>query len=222
MSGIYYGARHWQETRERERRLLLTESLAREAELRALRYQITPHFLFNTLNGISTLVGEGEIKPARRMIALLGDFLRTTLEPGDDGDVTIEEELDQVRRYIAIEQVRLGDRMCVRIACAPAARDVPIPHLLLQPLVENAIRHGIAPEPEGGVLTLSVAVEGPLVRIDVHDTGSGRRQRDDSLPSGVGLANTRERLVARYGAGHRFFAGAEGERGWRVAIEIPA
>ncbi|MGE7137835.1 sensor histidine kinase [Luteibacter sp. NPDC031894] len=220
-SGIYYGVRHWQETRRREQRLLLTESLAREAELRALRYQITPHFLFNTLNGISTLVGEGEVQPARRMIALLADFLRATLEPGDDGDVSIEEELQQVRRYLAIEQVRLGDRMTVRIACAPEARDVPIPHLLLQPLVENAIRHGIAPRLDGGVLTLSIAMDVGVVHIDVHDSGSGSERRDAVFQDGVGLTNTRERLAARYGAAHRFSAGPDPDRGWRVAIDIP-
>lgn len=223
-AGIYFGARHWQDMRQREQRLLLTESLARDAELRALRYQITPHFLFNTLNGISTLVGEGQTRPARRMIALLAEFLRSTLEPAERGDVAIAEELRQVRQYLAIEQVRLGDRMQVSIDSAPELCDVPLPHLILQPLVENAIRHGIAPRIEGGSLTLTVSAHGRHARIAIHNTydpaATGQRGAD-AHSVGLGLANTAERLVARYGDAHRFSVSGDAADGWRVVLDIP-
>ncbi len=222
--GIYFGAKHWQDMRQREQRLLLTESLARDAELRALRYQITPHFLFNTLNGISTLVGEGQTRSARRMIALLAEFLRSTLEPAERGDVTIAEELRQVRQYLAIEQVRLGDRMRVSLESAPELHDVLLPHLILQPLVENAIRHGIAPRLEGGTLALTVSAHGSHARIVIHNTydpARAARRRGDAVSVGLGLANTAERLAARYGDAHRFSATGDPANGWRVVLDIP-
>lgn len=220
-SGIYFGVRQWQETRRREQRLLLSKSLARDAELRALRYQITPHFLFNTLNGISTLVGEGQIQPARRMIALLAEFLRSTLNPAERGDVTLAEEVRQVRQYIAIEQIRLGERLQVSIESAADVQDVPVPHLLLQPLVENALRHGIAPQLEGGTLTLKLAARGPCVRIELHNTYGPPPAGTHTTPAGLGLANTAARLTARYGNAHRFSATGDPARGWTVVVEIP-
>ncbi|MFC5743282.1 sensor histidine kinase [Dyella tabacisoli] len=223
-AGIYFGLRQWEEAGKQERRTLRSEALARDAELRALRYQITPHFLFNTLNGISTLVGEGEIQPARNMISLLAEFLRSTLEPTDRGDVTIAEELRQVRQYIAIEQIRLGDRMHVSIDADPDLMDVAVPHLLLQPLVENAIRHGIAPLVNGGKLSLVISAEGPFARMRIHNTYVPRQEihrRAISAPAGVGLANTRERLMTRYGTAHYFSASGDPSDGWSVVLDVP-
>lgn len=218
---IYRGVRHWQEVRERERRLLQAEALARDAELRALRYQITPHFLFNTLNGISTLAGEGNIQSARKMLALLADFLRSTLEPTAHGDVTIGEELRQARQYIGIEQVRLGDRLHVDIQCAADAEDAYVPHLLLQPLVENAIRHGIAPCIEGGDLTLKVETRDDAIRIQLHNTMCAQTARKKGAFGGLGLTNTAARLTARYGESASFRAAGDTEHGWTVVMEIP-
>lgn len=218
-SALYRGAWHWREVRERERQLLLAESLMREAELKALRYQITPHFLFNTLNGISTLVGEGETLAARRMISLLADFLRSTLEPARQGDVTLAQELTQVMQYVEIEQVRLGKRLTVSVHCDPEARDTPIPHLLLQPLVENAIRHGIAPCPEGGMLSVAVTAKGDNVRISIYNSAGSQHQRGEV--NGLGLTNTSARLAARYQDNYRFSASGDAQHGWNTIIEIP-
>lgn len=219
-SALYWAVEHWQEARLRERQLLLAQSLARDAELMALRYQITPHFLFNTLNGISTLVGEGDVLSARRMISLLAGFLRSTLEPAAKGDVPIATELAQVRQYLEIEQIRLGRRLVARIHCDKAARDALVPHLLLQPLVENAVRHGIAPSIRGGELTLNVRRCGNGVSISVHNS------LDHPAPvprkaAGLGLANTRARLAARYRDDYRFLVSGDAARGWCADIHIP-
>ncbi|WP_266158868.1 sensor histidine kinase [Dyella silvatica] len=219
-SALYWATQHWHEIRLRERQLLLAESLARDAELKALRYQITPHFLFNTLNGISTLVGEGDAQAARRMIALLANFLRSTMEPTPQGDVTMVQELAQVQQYVEIEQIRLGDRLLVSIHCDLEAKDALIPHLLLQPLVENAIRHGIAPSIDGGTLSVMVKVDGDTLKISVHNSINGARS-NPAEASGLGLANTAARLAARYLDDYRFCAAADAQRGWLVAIEIP-
>ncbi|PMQ06796.1 Sensor histidine kinase YpdA [Dyella sp. AD56] len=219
-SAIYGAAQHWREARLRERELLLAESLAREAELKALRYQITPHFLFNTLNGISTLVGEGDARSARRMIALLANFLRATLEPARQGDVTLAQELAQVQQYVEIEQIRLGRRLVVSIHCDPEARNALVPHLLLQPLVENAVRHGIAPSPEGGTLSLSVCRRDGIVEIAVRNSLSELPAQSPSA-GGLGLANTAARLAARYRDAYRFSASGDTRKGWLATMEIP-
>ena len=219
-SALYLGASHWREMQQRERELLLAESLARDSELKALRYQITPHFLFNTLNGISTLVGEGEAQSARRMIALLADFLRSTLLPTRQGDVTIAEELAQVQRYIEIEQVRLGHRLVVTMHCDREVQDTCVPHLLLQPLIENAIRHGIAPRAEGGRLSLAIIRDGDWVRISVHNSACELHERS-TVSGGLGLTNTAARLAARYRDNYRFSASGDASHGWLVEIEIP-
>jgi len=218
-SALYRAALHWQEANRQERELLAAVALAREAELKALRYQITPHFLFNTLNGISTLVGEEKTQDARRMISLLADFLRSTLEPSSDGDVTMAQELAQALQYIEIEQIRLGQRLSTHIECDPAARAALIPHLLLQPLVENAIRHGIAGRFDGGTLSVAVGVEGGRVRISMFNSADARS--DSVARYGLGIANTSSRLAARYREDFRFSSASEGEGGWRTTIDVP-
>ncbi|GLQ99101.1 sensor histidine kinase [Dyella mobilis] len=218
-SALYRGAWQWREAGERERQLLAAESLAREAELKALRYQITPHFLFNALNGISTLVGEGETQAARRMISLLANFLRSTLEPSQHGDVTIAQELTQVMQYVEIERVRLGQRLVVSVHCDPAVRDTQIPHLLLQPLVENAIRHGIAAHTGEGRLSITVTSEGSDVRIRIENSTGATQEHGNA--AGVGLNNTAERLAARYKNNYRFSTSVDAQRGWNVTIEVP-
>lgn len=218
-SALYRGAWHWREIRDRERQLLLAESLMRDAELKALRYQITPHFLFNTLNGISTLVGEGETQAARRMISLLADFLRSTLEPARQGDVTIAQELTQLMQYVEIEQVRLGTRLTVSVHCDPEARETQIPHLLLQPLVENAIRHGIAPCHDAGMLSVAVTAKGDNVRISIYNSAGPEQERCQA--HGLGLTNTSARLAARYQDNYRFSASGDARHGWNTIIEIP-
>jgi LytS/YehU family sensor histidine kinase len=188
----------YQRSQERERRSLeLAASLAR-AKLQALRMQLQPHFLFNTLNAISTLVHR-DPRAADEMIGNLSDFLRLTLEPAEQQEIPLGEELKFVERYLAIERVRFGDRLRVEVDVPADLLATPVPSLLLQPLVENAVRHGLEPLGAAGLLRIVAKREGDRLWIAVIDNGRG-------LPGtptervGIGMANTRERLAARYGA----------------------
>lgn len=184
---------------ERERRALeLAASLA-EARLQALRMQLQPHFLFNTLNAISTLVHENP-DAADDMIASLSDFLRLTLARGDQPEQSLREELLFIDRYLAIERIRFGERLVVRQDIDPATLDLRLPALILQPLVENAVRHGLEPRPGPGLLTLAARREGPDLVLRVADNGMGIAAEGPSR-EGVGLSNTRARLRELYGSG---------------------
>lgn len=174
------------------------EAAAREAQLKMLRYQISPHFLFNTLNAIQSLVISRQTARATEMIASLSDFLRYSLYLDSDKLVPVEAEIDALQRYLLIEQARFGDRLRVEILITEDAREIPIPSMLLQPLVENAIKHAIAQSEEGGTLSISAYCEAGQLRLDVADTGSGGGMPAPG-PLGVGLGNTRERLENTYG-----------------------
>jgi len=201
-----------------ERRVLETEVSAREAELRALRAQLNPHFLFNSLNSISALVGS-DPEGARRMCERLGDFLRRTLALGARDAVTLGEELELVDRYLAIEQVRFGTRLGFERRIAPGAEACVVPPLLLQPLVENAVKHGVADRVDGGTIIVDAKREAGLLRIVVENP------LDEEAPSrrgsGLGLANVRRRLDV-YGAREaRLDAVRDGET-FRVTLTMPA
>ena len=215
---LYYGR-----YRERER---AAEQLARgltEARLQALKMQLQPHFLFNTLNAISALI-PAEAKPARRMLARLGDLLRSTLEHEETQEVTLREELAFLEPYLEIEQARLEDRLTVVMEIAPETLDARVPHLVLQPLVENAIRHGIAPRIEPGRVNIS-ATRGPndgLLHLEVRDDGRGV-DRDSQVRTrrGVGLTNIRSRLEQLYDGEHRLELENHPESGVVVRITLP-
>jgi two-component system sensor histidine kinase AlgZ len=201
-----------------ERRMLQTEVSAREAELRALRAQLNPHFLFNSLNSISALVGS-DPEGARRMCERLGDFLRRTLALGARDAVTLGEELELVDRYLAIEQVRFGARLGFDRRIGPGAAECVVPPLLLQPLVENAVKHGVADRVDGGTIVLEAVRDGGQLRIVVENP------LDEEAPSrrgsGMGLENVRRRLDV-YGAREaRLDAVRDGEM-FRVALTMPA
>jgi hypothetical protein len=175
-----------------ERRVLEAQVTAREAELRALRAQLNPHFLFNSLNSINALVGS-DPEGARRMCEGLGDFLRRTLSLGAREAVTLAEELALVDRYLAIEQVRFGARLAVERAIEPDAAACRVPPLLLQPLVENAVKHGVSGRVEGGTIRIAAARQGSRLTITIDNPS------DDDAPTrrgeGVGLENVRRRLL---------------------------
>lgn len=191
------------------------------ARLAALKMQLQPHFLFNALNSISSLVPD-EPRAAQKMIGELAELLRMTLAGEGDHDTPLRRELELLDRYVAIERVRFGERLRVEVSAEPDALDAPIPTLLLQPLVENAVLHGIQPSIEGGTVRVSARREGEWLALEVSDDGVG-------LPAGfaeraatrVGLVNTRERLKKRFGAEHLFAIGAAEPRGTRVSIRLP-
>jgi two-component system sensor histidine kinase AlgZ len=201
-----------------ERRVLETEVGAREAELRALRAQLNPHFLFNSLNSINALVGS-DPEGARRMCEGLGDFLRRTLALGARDEVTLGEELALVERYLGIEQVRFGDRLRVERAVEPAAAACHVPPLLLQPLVENAIKHGIQDCVAGGVIRIEATCAGGALRVAVEnpvDPDAPLRRGE-----GVGLENVRRRLEV-FGARESQLTAARDGDVFRVLLTLPA
>jgi len=193
---FYYMLLAEQASREAQERALQARVLARDAELKALRAQVNPHFLFNCLHSISALTSSDAAK-AREMCILLADFLRTTLRVGNKETITLEEELALVRGYLAIEKVRFGARVHMEEEVQKEATPVLIPPLLLQPLVENAIRHGIANLPEGGVIRLNAQRNGDAVSIVIEN--SFDPESPSSLKTGLGLDNIRQRLNTRYG-----------------------
>jgi signal transduction histidine kinase len=217
-AGVHYLAQAFEESREQERRLYDSQVAAREAELRALRAQLNPHFLFNSLNSINALVGS-DPEAARRMCEGLGDFLRRTLTLGARDAVTLGEELALVDGYLAIEQVRFGDRLRIEREVDPGAGACRVPPLLLQPLVENAIKHGVANRLEGGVIRIEARRDGGSLRIAVVNPV------DADAPSrsgpGVGLENVRRRLDA-FGAREARLDAVRGDDWFRVTLLLPA
>ncbi len=192
-AAIHYLIAAFEDSRRAERRALESQVVAREAELRALRAQLNPHFLFNSLNSINALAGS-DPEAARRMCEGLGDFLRLTLALGARDWVTLGEELDLVEKYLAIEQVRFGSRLQVEVRATPEARASRVPPLLLQPLVENAVKHGIAARLEGGTVTIGAERHAGTLTVRVtnpFDPDAPHRQGE-----GLGLENVRRRLRA--------------------------
>lgn len=183
---------------ERERRLAAALAAAQEAQLAALRFQINPHFLFNSLNAVMSLVGSGRNRDAETVVARLAEFFRATLSSEPDAMVTLEEELDVLGAYLDIEAARFGERLHVVIDLPDNLARAAVPHFLLQPLAENAIKHGVAPSKRKVTVTVSAAArEGRLV-VQVRDDGAGGAAAG-SKGEGVGLRNVAARLRAHYG-----------------------
>ena len=221
--GIAHAVLYHERYREREREAERLAAGLTEARLQALKMQLQPHFLFNTLNAISALI-PAEAKPARRMVARLGDLLRISLEHEATQEVTLREELAFLQPYLEIEQARLEDRLTVVMEIAPETLDARVPHLLLQPLVENAIRHGIAPRIEPGRVEISATrgAEARFLRLEVRDDGPGvDRDVQAGTRKGVGLANIQSRLEQLYGGEHRFAFENHPQGGAVVRISLP-
>ena len=214
---VSYLAAVFEASQEAERRGLQSQVLAREAELRSLRAQIDPHFLFNSLHSISALT-TADPPAARRMCLLLADFLRQSLALGAERRITVAQELALIERFLAIERIRFGERLQVEIA-AGSASDCLVPPLLLQPLVENAVTHGIAHMLEGGVVRVVAERSGDTLRIVAENPCDADRPRRPG--TGVGLANVRARLRALHGNDATLVA-AEGESTWRIELTMPA
>lgn len=204
-------------SREAEARLMETNILAREAELKALKAQINPHFLFNSLNSISALTSMDPSR-AREMCVLLGDFLRLTLSLGEKTMVRFSEELDLLQKYLAIEKIRFGERLEMQETIEEESRACLLPPLLLQPLVENAIRHGIASLPEGGEVRLTA--ERQNGRLDILVENSWDPDAPPRRSGGLGLRNVRQRLEARYGKEATLRVMAEGHL-FQVSLSLP-
>ena len=199
------------------------ELQASSAQLAMLRYQLNPHFLFNTLNSISTLVLLKQTERANAMLSRLSSFLRYTLANEPTAHVTVAQEVETLKLYLEIEKMRFEDRMRPEFDIDPRAERARLPSLLLQPLVENAIKYAVTPQEEGAEICVRVRLAGERVQIAVSDTGPGLHEAriSPSLSTGVGLTNIRERLVQAYGPDQRFETRSMPAGGFSVEIEIP-
>ena len=228
VAALCFAYEHFLRSRQQEEQTQALQAELAQAQLQALRMQVNPHFLFNTLNAIAVLVRGGETSKAGRTLRLLSDMLRATFKGADVQMAPLREEIDLVERYLEIEEIRFGDRLRVEIEVDPDVSEVPVPYLLLQPLVENAVRHGIAPHAEAGVVRVSArptTTQGQKgVELVVADSGSGFPKDPETLlaeSEGVGLANTKRRLETLYGDAHTLELGTAAEGGARVTLQLP-
>lgn len=219
MLGVVHAVYYSQRFRDRQVAAHRLEAELSTAQLHILKTQLHPHFLFNTLNGISSLM-YSDVRAADRMLSQLAELLRHSLSAFHAQKVTLQRELDFLLPYLEIEQARLGDRLTVELEIASRLELALVPHLILQPLAENAVRHGISTRPAGGCLQVRVEVRNERLCLEVSDDGPGSGQPSPSAGQGVGLSNTRARLASLYGEDHEFRI-EDGPEGFTIHIELP-
>ena len=206
---------------EEKLKRLEAESLARDAQLQMLRYQLNPHFLFNTFNAISSLVQLKENGKAQDMIHLLSDFLRHSLEQDGVENVTLEQELKSLRLYLKIEQARFEDRLTLEFDIEPRAQQALVPGMILQPIIENAMKYAIADSEDGGTVRVLAQVQGDDLLLEVSDTGPGMSEEQSTSGRGIGLKNTLQRLEATYANKYEFDISQGELPGLTVRLRFP-
>lgn len=230
-SALYFAINFFLKIEQQADHLLRLEAQAANAQLAMLRYQLNPHFLFNTLNSISTLVLLKQTEPANAMLTRLSAFLRHTLVAQPTGTVTVAQEVENLKLYLDIERMRFEERLRTSFRISHEAAEGRLPSLLLQPLVENAIKYAVSPQEEGAKISLIAQRIGARLRIEVSDTGPGPGAAGPltaadlsaraKISIGVGLVNIRNRLEQAYGDDHRFEIRRNDEGGFSVVIELP-
>jgi len=222
-SALYFAIKYYRVFQEVRESALKSAAMAHEAQLKMLRYQLNPHFLFNTLNAISTLILEQQTELANRMVTRLSSFLRYSLDNDPMQKITLKQELAALQLYLDIEKVRFEDHLNLHIDVSEEAQNAMIPSLLLQPLVENAIKYGIARSEEDGNLRIAARVFAGDLLMELSDDGPGVDLDAGEIPEakGVGLRNTRERLKELYGNQHSFRLSKTEPHGLTVNIRIP-
>ncbi|HSJ63204.1 MAG TPA: histidine kinase [Gemmatimonadaceae bacterium] len=218
--GVLTAVRHSRLLRDRERRATALERDLARAQLHAMRLQLQPHFLFNALNTVSATMYD-DPRAADEMLEQLGALLRHSLRRDQMDEVALEDELAMLEGYVAIMRARFGQSVRVRVEAAPATHGAAVPSLLLQPLVENAVRHGNASRLGVAAIDLRIRADGDALLIDVEDDGPGAPDDRDVLQSGLGLSLTAERLRLLYGSAHALRAGNRPEGGFGVHVRIP-
>ena len=226
IAGAMHALAFYREAREREIAASRLEASLTEARLAALRGQLNPHFLFNTLNAISSMALSGRQDDVVRMLGYLGELLRVSLDDERPQEVALRSELEFLDRYLDIQRARLGERLTIRQAIDPGVLDALVPGMILQPLVENAITHGIARTPGPGTIEIRADRRNRMLRVEITDTGPGpdgsaEAQRARGEAPGIGLTNTRARLAQLYGSSHRLTLARDGASGARVTLEVP-
>jgi signal transduction histidine kinase len=218
--GIAHAGFYYRESQQRALETAQLETRLIDAQLQALQSQLHPHFLFNTLHAISALMHR-DVQAADRMLVQLSDLLRMTLDTVNHPEIRLTEEMDFLAKYLRIEQVRLGDRLTVALDVDADVLDAVVPALILQPLAENAIKHGIAPHVSPGRVTVAARRDGDMLTMTVSDTGPGPGERAmAAFSSGIGVSNTRARLTHQFGARFRFEFQRHRE-GFTVLVAIP-
>ena len=221
-SGLYFGIKYYQELQEQTEQTLKATAAAHQAQLKMLRYQLNPHFLFNTLNAISTLILDGANETANKAVSRLSDFLRYTLDNDPMSRVSLGSELGAIDLYLEIEKVRFGDRLIIEKVVEDEALKALVPSLILQPLIENAIKYAISPSEKGGTLRISAKVRHGTLMLQLSDTGPGLGNGNiGQKSSGVGLKNTRERLQQLYGEKQAFTLAPNEPSGLVITVNIP-
>ncbi|MCM8731886.1 sensor histidine kinase [Hephaestia sp. GCM10023244] len=222
-SALYFGINYYLIVEDQIDQLSKLETQASTAQLAMLRYQLNPHFLFNTLNSISTLVLLKQTERANAMLSRLSSFLRYTLANEPTANVTLAQEVETLKLYLEIEKMRFEERLRPQFDIDPKVEKARLPSLLLQPLVENAIKYAVTPKEEGAEIVVKARLAGDRVQITVTDTGPGLRETKTrpSLSTGVGLTNIRDRLAQAFGPDHRFETRSNRGGGFGVDIEIP-
>jgi LytS/YehU family sensor histidine kinase len=221
-SALYYGINFYLIVEEQNDQLIQLENQATVAQLAMLRYQLNPHFLFNTLNSISTLVLLKQTERANAMLSRLASFLRYTLANEVTAQVTLDQEVETLKLYLDIEKMRFEERLRPVFEIDQQVANALLPSLLLQPLVENAIKYAVTPNEDGAEIAVSARLSGDRVQITVADTGGGNSEGGSASDStGVGLANIRDRLQQAYGEGHVFETRSLANGGFTVLIDIP-
>lgn len=224
-AGFYFGINYYLTLRDETQRALLSARLADQAQLKMLRYQLNPHFLFNTLNAISTLVLEKDGKNANAMLTRLSAFLRYSLDSDPLQKTTLAEELRALQLYLDIEQTRFGERLEVEFDIDEAVRDALAPSLILQPAIENAIKYAIAQMEGTGRISIAAKREGDMLRLQVCDNGPNAPENPakilENATTGVGLVNMRDRLAHLYGARQAFLLSRIEPAGLCVCLKLP-
>jgi LytS/YehU family sensor histidine kinase len=220
-SAIYFGVKYYESLQRQREAALRSATLAQEAQLKMLRYQLNPHFLFNTLNAISTLILDNQNRTANYAVTRLSDFLRYTLDQDPMKKVTLRQEIEALDLYMNTERLRFGSRLRLEYAVEEPALDALVPSLLLQPLIENAVKYAITPREDGGSIRIEGRTRGAMLELTVIDDGPGLRDGNALIEGrGVGLRNTRERLAVLYSEKHRF-AVLNSHPGVRIEIGFP-
>jgi two-component system, LytTR family, sensor kinase len=221
-SGLYFGIKFARQLQVQKEASLKAQAMAHEAQLKMLRYQLNPHFLFNTLNAISTLVLDKRNETANGMIGSLSAFLRYSLDSDPVQRVSLAQEIDAAQLYLGIEQLRFAERLKVSIDIEDDACEALVPSLILQPLIENAIKHAVAKRESGGSLQVEARHRGSHLIIVLRDDGPGGNEMAEMKTSrGVGLANTRERLRVLYGDDQEFRTCNRLPHGFEVHVKLP-
>lgn len=210
---------YYKRFKSEELRSATLRSQLAELQLQALRMQLNPHFLFNTLNAITELIHSSPDK-AERMVVNLSELLRTTLATADEQRIPLEKELEFIEQYLAIQKMRFGDRLKIERRVAPELLNAYVPNMIIQPIVENSLIHGIGPLAQGGAVSIEAQRMDHMLRISVRDTGKGLPDSHD-LYKGIGLRNTRDRLSQLYGSRQRLTVEPQADRGVCVTIELP-